>query len=154
MRKCRKSLEDKRRAVASAQDPNPEIRALSPPIFTHEKRTQRAIVAPESTLPQENLRPENAFTVRGLPRSPSNSAVHPPISNPHSGRLEIAATHSKQTTAPISNRHFFRGNGAQNSADSWFQAFRYHGTFTKMIRWFPFSKRSAFKISARSFCRK
>ena len=39
--------------------------------------------------------------------SPSRIAAHSQISNRQCLRLETPATHSKQTTAPRSNRHFF-----------------------------------------------
>jgi hypothetical protein len=42
-----------------------------------------------------------------LPKLPPAIDVQPPISNRHTVRLENAISHSKQTTAPISNRHFF-----------------------------------------------
>ena len=42
-----------------------------------------------------------------LPKLPPAIDVQPVISNRHTPRLENAISHSKQTTAPGSNRHFF-----------------------------------------------
>jgi hypothetical protein len=49
-----------------------------------------------------------------LPKLPPAINVQPAISNRHTSRLENAISHSKQTTAPSSNRHFFYTSGAQN----------------------------------------
>jgi hypothetical protein len=69
---------------------------------------------PAAVQSNENLRLEDAAAAQSNPQLPSKIAIHSPISNRHSRRLEMAATHSKQTTAPISNRHFQRGCSAQN----------------------------------------
>jgi hypothetical protein len=42
-----------------------------------------------------------------LPKLPPAIDVQPPISNRHTVRLENAISRSKQTTGPVSNRHFF-----------------------------------------------
>ena len=44
-----------------------------------------------------------------LPKLPPAIDVQPAISNRHTPRLENVVCHSKQTTAPVSNRHFFTG---------------------------------------------
>ncbi|MFZ0886015.1 MAG: hypothetical protein WAN14_21615 [Candidatus Acidiferrales bacterium] len=58
-----------------------------------------------------NRRPTNGPATlelpENLPKLPPAIDLQPVISNRHTVRLENAISHSKQTTAPSSNRHFF-----------------------------------------------
>jgi hypothetical protein len=104
MKKYPKSRGDERFLVGAHQNPSVTVGRLSQWIATVEKLVAGRIIASETMTPDEKLGPGDG-TTRSL--STLKIAVQRPISNRHCGRLEIAATQSKQTTAPISNRHFF-----------------------------------------------
>ena len=95
------------RAVQACSRINAQGEWVDPPkqvIFSSDVQRRASDVQRRSANGPAPLElPEN------LPKLPPAIDVQPAISNRHTPRLENVVCHSKQTTAPVSNRHFFTG---------------------------------------------
>jgi hypothetical protein len=104
MKKFRKPRDHKRLIFAKPQTPCLDVPGTLQVTSAVQELVEKQAAFRRTAALNECLCLENAAG-HTLPSSPIE--VHPPISNRHSGRLETAATHSKQKTASRSNRHFF-----------------------------------------------
>jgi hypothetical protein len=112
MKKFQKSRNNERFPLTTPQNPTLELGSLSQMLAVMEKRVEQGDPSTRVIFSADGQKQSSAAGVGAQlpgnpPELPSAIEVSPLISNRHSGRLEIAATDSKQTTAPISNRHFF-----------------------------------------------
>jgi hypothetical protein len=99
MNKCRKSRDGEKFSFTSSQNSAVDVATFS----------QAVSIVEEKKIPRETApAPENPHLKNAVAAAQLSSKIEAdrPISNRHCGRLEIVATHSKQTTAPVSNRHF------------------------------------------------
>jgi hypothetical protein len=115
MNKFHEARDDEKFATTAPRNPAPGIRAPSPSIFTAPRLVEPARIVSKDNVTGAILRVGPAHSAPNRAQLPSEIAPDSRFSNRHKPRLEWHVTHSKQTTAPRSNRHIQGGTERQNS---------------------------------------